>query len=395
MPVMDVVVEYVVRYGFQVLGAVLVFAAGAIVARWAGKLAQQWLSRHDMEPPIRMLLVKIIQVLILLFTAMAALSQLGVQIAPLLAGIGVAGLGVGLALQGVLSNVIAGLSIIFTKPYRVGEHISILGVRGDVQTIDLFSTTLIHPDRSRVVIPNRKIVGEILHNFSNIRQLHLTVGVAYSTNLTQALGLIRDILAQNPGVLPNAATLEIGERRLHLGRTAREGEGRSHDVAGLERADRPAPLAGLRLPVDRNTQARDGLTLGQDLFAGRRIPPLSDEGQRQEIARTQRSKAEVVEPLLVRGQDDRPPLEINPGDLIEVDGREHERPEDGRPQDGRLKKKVRHVGERSGDGEPPQPQHVAHRIRHEKQDVREMHEVVDRLNIHHGPPRMRRSSPGA
>ncbi|HEX8750694.1 MAG TPA: mechanosensitive ion channel family protein, partial [Nitrospira sp.] len=116
MPVMDVVVEYVVRYGFQVLGAILVFALGAMVARWAGKLAQQWLERHDMEPPIRMLLVKIIQVLILLFTAMAALSQLGVQIAPLLAGIGVAGLGVGLALQGVLSNVIAGLSIIFTKP---------------------------------------------------------------------------------------------------------------------------------------------------------------------------------------------------------------------------------------------------------------------------------------
>jgi small conductance mechanosensitive channel len=166
MPTMDLITEYVIRYGFQVLGAVLVFAIGAVVARWAGTLVQRWLERHDMEPPVRMLFVKITQVLILVFTAMAALGQLGVQIAPLLAGIGVAGLGVGLALQGVLSNVIAGLSIIFTKPYRVGEHISILGVEGDVLTIDLFSTTLVHPDRSRVVIPNRKIVGEILHNFS-------------------------------------------------------------------------------------------------------------------------------------------------------------------------------------------------------------------------------------
>ena len=142
-----------------------------------------------------MLLVKIIQVLVLLFTTMAALGQLGVQIAPLLAGIGVAGLGVGLALQGVLSNVVAGLSIIFTKPYRVGEHISLLGVQGDVLTIDLFSTTLLHPDRSRVVIPNKKIVGEILHNFGNIRQLHLAVTVAYSTNLTEALALVRSILS--------------------------------------------------------------------------------------------------------------------------------------------------------------------------------------------------------
>jgi small conductance mechanosensitive channel len=201
MPTVDLITEYVIRYGFQVLGAVLVFTVGALIARWAGKFAHRWLQHHDMEPPIRMLLVKSAQVLVLLFTTMAALGQLGVQIAPLLAGIGVAGLGVGLALQGVLSNVIAGLSIIFTKPYRVGEHISLLGVQGDVLTIELFTTTLVHPDRSRVVIPNRKIVGEILHNFSHIRQLHLAVTVAYSTNLTEALALVRSILESNPGVL--------------------------------------------------------------------------------------------------------------------------------------------------------------------------------------------------
>ena len=205
MLTVDLVTDYIIRYGFQALGALVVFAVGALVARWAGKLALQWLEHHDMEPPVRMLLVKFVQGLILVFTAMAALSQLGVQIAPLLAGIGVAGLGVGLALQGVLSNVIAGLSIIFTKPYRVGEHISLLGVQGDVVTIDLFTTTLLHPDRSRVVIPNRKIVGEILHNFSNIRQLHLTVMVAYSTNLTETLTLVRSILDANPGVLKDPA----------------------------------------------------------------------------------------------------------------------------------------------------------------------------------------------
>ena len=94
MPTMDLITEYVIRYGFQVLGAVLVFALGALVARWAGGFAHQWLEHHDMEPPVRMLLVKTIQVLILVFTTMAALGQLGVQIAPLLAGVGVAGLGV-------------------------------------------------------------------------------------------------------------------------------------------------------------------------------------------------------------------------------------------------------------------------------------------------------------
>ncbi|TKB33470.1 MAG: mechanosensitive ion channel family protein [Nitrospira sp.] len=207
MPGVDILMDYVIRYGFQVLGAAIVFAAGMLVARWVGRLTQQWLDRQDMEPPVRMLLVKAVQIVILLFTAMAALGQLGVQIAPLLAGIGVAGLGVGLALQGVLSNVVAGLSIIFTKPYRVGEHISILGVQGDVVAIGIFSTTLLHPDRSRVVIPNRKIVGEILHNFGTIRQLDMQVGVAYRTNVTEVLALVREILAQNPGVLTDPAPL--------------------------------------------------------------------------------------------------------------------------------------------------------------------------------------------
>lgn len=220
MPGMDFLMEYVIRYGFQVLGAVIVFAAGALVARWVGKLTQRWLQRQDMEPPVRMLLVNAVQIVILLFAVMAALGQLGVQIAPLLAGIGVAGLGVGLALQGVLSNVVAGLSIIFTKPYRVGEHISLLGVEGDVVSINLFSTTLLHPDRSRVIVPNRKIVGEILHNFSTIRQLHLQVGVAYRTNLNEALAIIREILAQNSGVLtdpaPAVGISELGDSAITI-----------------------------------------------------------------------------------------------------------------------------------------------------------------------------------
>jgi small conductance mechanosensitive channel len=205
MPVIDVLTEYAVRYGFQVLGAAMVFAAGALVARWAGTLVQQWLEGQEIEPPVRMLLVKSVQIVILVFTMMAALGQLGVQIAPLLAGVGVAGLGVGLALQGVFSNVEAGLSIIFTKPYRVGEHISLLGEEGDVSAINLFSTILMHPDRSVIVIPNRKIVGEILHNFSTIRQLHLKVGVAYSTDLKEALAILREVLAQNPAVLTDPA----------------------------------------------------------------------------------------------------------------------------------------------------------------------------------------------
>jgi small conductance mechanosensitive channel len=202
---MDTIVQYAVRYGVQAVVALGIFIAGVMAARWAGNLTQQQLERHTLEPPVRLLLVRVVKIIVLLFTAVIALDALGIPIAPLVAGIGVAGVGIGLALQGVLSNVMAGLSIIFTKPYKVGEHISILGIHGDVVLIDIFSTTLMHPDRSRVIIPNRKIVGEILHNFGTIRQVHLTVDVAYTTDLNQALAIIQEVVTSHPHVLKDPA----------------------------------------------------------------------------------------------------------------------------------------------------------------------------------------------
>ena len=99
----------------------------------------------------------------------------------------------------------AGLTIIFTKPFRVGEYISMSARTVKCGRSQLFSTTLGQPDRSRVVVPNRKIVGEILHNYGQIRQLDVVVGVAYDTDLNQALAAINDIVQGNPRVLKDRA----------------------------------------------------------------------------------------------------------------------------------------------------------------------------------------------
>jgi small conductance mechanosensitive channel len=107
----------------------------------------------------------------------------------------------------VLGNLVAGLSIIFAKPFRVGEYISIVGEEGLVATITLFATTLTHPDRSRVVIPNRKIVGEILHNFGTVRQIDIVVGVAYDTDINGAVGAIGEVLQANTRVLREPAPI--------------------------------------------------------------------------------------------------------------------------------------------------------------------------------------------
>jgi len=199
--------DLAVRYGFQVLGALVILAVGFVVARWLGDLVERRLARRAVEPPIRALGVRALRIVIMLFALVVALDKFGFQIAPLVAGIGVAGLGVGLALQGVLTNVVAGLTIILTKPFRVGEHIEVAGVHGDVATIELFSTTLVHPDHSRVIIPNRKIVGEILHNFGTMRQVTVTIGVPHSADLSMALGTAHGVLTANSSVLSDPAPL--------------------------------------------------------------------------------------------------------------------------------------------------------------------------------------------
>lgn len=199
------VLKFLTEYGFSIIGASIILLVGGLAARWLGRVTDEWLNKKQVEPPIRMLAVRILRLLVFGLAVVLVLDKLGVKTAPLVAGIGVAGVGIGLALQGVLSNLVAGLLIIFTKPFRVGEYVALLGVEGQVTTIALFATTLLHSDRSRIVIPNRKIVGEILHNYGTIRQLSLSVGVSYDTNINDALAVIREILAQNPRVLKDPA----------------------------------------------------------------------------------------------------------------------------------------------------------------------------------------------
>jgi small conductance mechanosensitive channel len=224
MDVKKMIVELAVRYGFQVLGAILVLIAGLIVGRWVGSVLDARLRARAMEPPLRMLITRLLRVTVMLFAAVIALDQLGFQVAPLVAGIGVAGVGVGFALQGVLGNMMAGLTIIFTKPFRVGEYIEIVGVRGDVVSIELFSTTLLHPDHSRVVIPNRKIVGEILHNFGHTRQVALSVLVPHSTDMAAALAAASDIVTRNSRVLkdpaPQIGVAQVSDAGIRIGVSA-------------------------------------------------------------------------------------------------------------------------------------------------------------------------------
>jgi small conductance mechanosensitive channel len=194
------VIDLAVRFGPRVLVAVAFIVAGYVAGGWAARAAGRGLSRLHMEAPVRLLLERIVRLFVLGLFLVMALQNLGVELLPLIAGLGVAGAGIALAMQGVLGNVVAGLSIIFTKPFRVGDYISIVSEEGEVLEIQLFTTTLGHADLSRVVIPNRKIVGEILHNFGTIRQVQTEVGISYDADVPAAIAAIREVLVDNPRV---------------------------------------------------------------------------------------------------------------------------------------------------------------------------------------------------
>jgi small conductance mechanosensitive channel len=200
-------IDLAIRFGPKLLTAIIIMTIGVFLGGWVARTTARGLQRLELEPPVRMLLTRIARILVVLLFAVIALQNLGVELLPLIAGLGVAGAGVALATQGVLSNVVAGLTIIFTKPYRVGEYIAVVGVEGTVDTISLFSTTLRHPDRSRIVVPNRKVVGEILQNYGRIRQIEIQVSVAYGSDLPLALSAIREIVQTNPRVLADPVPL--------------------------------------------------------------------------------------------------------------------------------------------------------------------------------------------
>ena len=207
------VIDMVIKFGPKAVVAIAILSAGYMVGRWAGRGLERLLIRLKLEAPVRSLLVRMSQIAVFGLFAIMALQNLGVELLPLVAGLGVAGAGVALAMQGILGNVAAGLNIIFTQPFHVGDYLSIGDEEGEVLDISLFSTTLGHTDRSKVLIPNRKIVGEILHNYGKIRQLDLTVGVSYGTDVNNALRVIEEILRANPRVLQDPAPV-FGVKRL-------------------------------------------------------------------------------------------------------------------------------------------------------------------------------------
>lgn len=194
------VVDFFVRYSFQVLGALLIMTAGFVVARWVGNALLRAQERRQVDVTLRQFISNAVRLVVLALFAVIALGKLGISIAPMIAAIGGAALGAGIALQGPISNYGAGLSIILTRLFKVGDTIEVLNCAGVVSDISLAATRLKAEDGEDIVIPNKQIVGEIHRNSYGRRIVEGQIGVAYSADPRQASALIAAQLARLPEV---------------------------------------------------------------------------------------------------------------------------------------------------------------------------------------------------
>ncbi|MCC2604083.1 mechanosensitive ion channel family protein [Planctobacterium marinum] len=190
----SLIVNFLVEYSFQLLGALFVFILGLIIARRISSAVVGLCKRKNLDITLSQFIGNVVKITILVMIAIICLNMIGISITPFVAAIGALGLGAGLAVQGLLSNYGAGFNIILARPFVVGDTIRVEGAAGVVREITLAFTKLEDEDGVEILIPNRHIVGEILHNSRKYTLTEMQVGVAYNSDLDQVIALLRDAL---------------------------------------------------------------------------------------------------------------------------------------------------------------------------------------------------------
>lgn len=188
------IIDFFVNYSFQVVGAIFVFVAGLIVARFVFSFLLKLFERKKLDITLSRFVASTVKVLILGFVIIVALGKFGITIAPIIAALAAIAFGASFAIQGPLSNYGAGLVIIMARPFVVGNTITVAGVSGVVEEVKLGATILTDEDGVKITIPNKHIVGEVLHNSEERRIVEELVGISYDSNPEEAIGIIKKTL---------------------------------------------------------------------------------------------------------------------------------------------------------------------------------------------------------
>ncbi|QYJ74264.1 MULTISPECIES: mechanosensitive ion channel family protein [Shewanella] len=206
--------ELIMTYGLKVIFAIIIFLVGKYFSNLVKKLTTKMLNNRKVDPTVTSFVANLAWAVVFVFTVIATLGQIGVQTASLVAVIGAAGLAVGLALQGSLSNFAAGVLMVLFRPCRVGDYIEAAGIAGTVDEITIFSTKLRTPDNKVIVAPNSAIMNGTITNYSAMdkRRVDMVIGVAYDADIKLTKKVLTDILDNNQYVLKDPAyTVALSE----------------------------------------------------------------------------------------------------------------------------------------------------------------------------------------
>ena len=205
----NTLIEYGVKYGFQALGAIIVLIAGHFIANWVARMSLAAMTKKNMDITLSKFIAMVIRIIVMSFAMIVALGNFGITIAPFVAAISAMAFGTSFAIQGPLSNYGAGLSIILSRPFVVGDTITVMGISGIVQEVKLACTTLTGITGQKVTIPNKDIVGKIIENSSYYKLVTGQIGISYDSKPEDAVKVIYNILAANPEVVRDKSFVGI------------------------------------------------------------------------------------------------------------------------------------------------------------------------------------------
>lgn len=209
-------------FGLKILAAIVIFIIGRWVAKFLKNTSVKLMTRSKVDPTLVTFLGHVTYIALLTFVILAALGQLGIQTTSFIAVIGAAGLAIGLALQGSLSNFAAGVLMIIFRPFKVDDLIEGAGILGTVEEIQIFTTQLKTPDNKTVIIPNAKLTSDNIINYTvkPTRRVDLVFGVSYTDDIDKVKGVISDVLSQDSRILkdppPTIGLLEMADSSVNF-----------------------------------------------------------------------------------------------------------------------------------------------------------------------------------
>lgn len=205
--ILDKIYQILTVYGLKVLAALAVFIIGRWVAKGVKKVVERLMTKGNVDPTLISFTANLAYIGLLAFIVIAALGQLGIQTTSFIAVLGAAGLAVGLALQGSLSNFAAGFLLIIFRPFKVGDLIEGAGVFGVVEAIQIFTTQLKTADNKTVIVPNAKLTDDNIVNWTvkGTRRVDMVMGIGYEDDIDKARSLMTEVIAADARILKDPA----------------------------------------------------------------------------------------------------------------------------------------------------------------------------------------------